>query len=188
VAAGGAPAERTNSNFVPDAPPAYDERNGLGSFEDNQGFGWDTCSTRTPEIVSLQSDGSEGSAFMSFQSVDDRARAEFPSDRPSASQLYLWSRPASERNENLYFDVKNLAGTAVSGSILFYGTDHICSDEQLLLEVDLALIELLPAWATRCVTVSGLRAHEALGIAVTGAAHSIGLDAFRFGPPCHTDG
>lgn len=186
VGAGGAKAAPTHSDFVPDAPPAYDDKNGLGSFEDNAGFGWDTCHTRTPEILALQSGGSDGPTCMSFQSVDDDAGAGFTSDQPSASQLYWWFKPAAERSENLYFDAKNLAGTAV-GAIRFYGTDHLCGDEELLVEVDLAQLELRPAWATRCLTVTGLSEHQALGVAVTGGPHSLALDAFRFGPPCRTD-
>jgi|GEM_PF-4663613 len=184
---GGAMSGPVSPNFVPDAAPPFDDENGLGSFEDNAGFDWDTCSTRTPEILSLQASGSDGGMWMSFQSVDDGERAEFPADRPSASELYWWWKPTPDLRENLYFDAKNLASTAASGSIRFYGTDHLCGGEQLLLEVDLGLLELLPTWATRCVTVPGLRTHEALGIAVTGGPHSIGLDALRFGPPCHAD-
>lgn len=187
VATGGAMGAAANPNFTPNAAPSYDEMNGLGSFEDNPGFGWDTCRTHTPEILSLRSDGSDGSTSMSFQSVDDGTRTEFPSEQPSASQLYLWSQSPSAPSETLYFDAKNLGEPAVSGSIRFYGTDLLCGDEELLVEVDLGLLELQATWATRCVTVAGLRTHEALGIAVTGGRHSIALDALRFGPPCRAD-
>src|SRR4051794_33590043 len=48
--AGGAMVGPTGSNFVPDVSPAYDEKNAL-SFENNLGFGWDGCRTRTLENV-----------------------------------------------------------------------------------------------------------------------------------------
>ncbi|HYP75198.1 MAG TPA: hypothetical protein VER12_04570 [Polyangiaceae bacterium] len=182
VGAGGASAGRNQSDFLPDQPRAYDASNGLGSFEENAGFGWDTCSTRTPGMLSRQPGGPNDSTYLSFESGDVREI----SDHPSVSQVYLWSDSASEVSENLYFDAKNLKGQPLTGSVRFYGTDRVCSAEQLLVEVDLAKLQLLPEWGLRCVTVSGLLAHQALGIAISGSAYSVGLDAFRFGPPCHT--
>lgn len=180
---GGAVGGSVETGFVPDEPRAYEaNKNGLGSFEENPGFGWDTCRTRTAETLSVQPGGSEGSTYLSCQSVDEPAPL---SDQVSASQIYFWAEGATETSENLYFDVKNLSNEAVTGSLRFYGTDLLCEGEQLLREVDLAKLELRPTWATRCVTVSGLRDHRALGIAVSGGRHAIGLDAFRFGPPCH---
>jgi hypothetical protein len=182
--AAGTTAEPHDPNFIPDTAPDYDEKNGFASFEDSQGFGWDTCFTHTPEHVRSQSgDGADGTRYMAFESSDEPPLGEATS-QPSTSQVYLYSE-TSELSENLYFDSKNFGTTAVSGSLRFYSTDQLCEQEQLLFEVDLGQLQLQRDWGTRCVTLSGLPEY-ALGIAVTGGVHSIGIDALRFGPPCHS--
>src|SRR5687767_13387759 len=62
---GGRPG--TIEDYVPDVPIAYNARYLDGSFEGNQGFGWDTCYTRTlGKITHPQAGGSEGSSHVTF--------------------------------------------------------------------------------------------------------------------------
>lgn len=186
-AAGSAGGGTRQPEFVPDTPPAYTAENAVGSFEDNPGYGWDTCHTHTPERLSRQPGGSEGSTYLSFQSDDDGFPMESPSESSSASQLYFWFEAPSAITDHLYFDAKNFGAAPATGVLRFYGTDVFCGNERLLLEVTLDQLELQATWEARCVTLTGLREHQGLGLAVSSGAHSLGLDALRFGPPCRTD-
>jgi len=182
---GGAIPHGTEPDFVPEAPPAYDETNHLDSFEGGQGTTWDTCTTHTPETLALKDGGSDGDRYLWFQSTSNGA-PEPSSGRSSASELYVWFAPETPVTDHLYFDAKNLGGSEISGALRFYGTNSSCREEELLAEIDLAELKLSSDWAVRCVSLDGLVEHDALGVAVTGGSHTIGLDAFRFGRACHT--
>jgi hypothetical protein len=178
----------SRGGYVPAAPIAYDGKYLDGSFEENPGFGWDTCRTRTPERLSvLMSGSSEGSYHLSFETASGCSESGCRADAPSSSQVYLWFKaPPAIADAGLYLDVKNLAGTPPEGTLRFYGTDHLCEQEVLLAEVALGELSFpaSPAWGTRCVTLTRLDAHIAIGIAVTGGDHAIGIDALRVGRPC----
>jgi hypothetical protein len=66
----------------------------------------------------------------------------------------------------------------------FFGTDGVCEKETLFADIPLDKLQLGAAWSTRCVNVVGTGAHAAIGVAVTGGTHHIGLDALRLGPAC----
>lgn len=182
-------APPSSGGYVPAAPIAYDGRYLDGSFEDNPGFGWDSCRTRTPERVELLMSGSsEGTYHLSFRAAAECGEPGCRADAPSVSQVYLWFKtPPAMADAGLYFDVKNLVGAAPEGTLRFYGTDDLCAQEVLLAEVALADLALspTPTWSTRCVTVTSLGAHDAIGLAVTGGDHAIGIDALRVGRSCH---
>jgi hypothetical protein len=178
----------TMDDYVPDAPIAYDARYLDGSFEGNQGFGWDTCYTRTPgKIGRTQTGGSEGSAYVTFESA--ACEGVCSPTNPSASHVYTWfsGAPSATAKMGLYFDVKNLgsAGTAPTGVLRFYGTDIVCEQDSVLVEIELARLQMSSSWSTRCVTLIGPGADTAIGISVSGGAHAVGIDALRLGPPCH---
>ena len=175
-------------DYVPDAPIAYDARYLDGSFEGNQGFGWDTCHTRTPgRITHTQPGGSEGSSYVTFESAACEGVC-LPTN-PSASHLYAWfsGAPSATAKMGLYFDVKNMGGTgaAPTGVLRFYGTDLVCQQDSVLAEIQLARLQMSSGWSTRCVTVIGPGADTAIGISVSDGAHTVGIDALRLGPPCH---
>ena len=175
-------------DYVPDAPIAYDARYLDGSFEDNQGFGWDTCHTHTAgNVTHPATGGSEGSSYVTFES--GACEPGCSPANPSASHVYAWfsGAPSATARMGLYFDVKNLGGTGVAptGVLRFYGTDLVCEQDSVLAEIDLARLQMSSGWVTRCVTVIGPGADTAIGISVSDGAHTIGIDAVRLGPPCH---
>jgi hypothetical protein len=174
-------------DYVPDAPIAYDARYLDGSFEGNQGTGWDTCHTRTPGKLShASSGGSEGSAYLTFES--GACDGTCAPTNPSASHLYTWfiAAPSATAKMGLYFDVKNEGtGGAPTGVLRFYGTDLVCQQDSVLAEIELAKLKMSSGWTTRCATITGPGADTAIGISVSGGTHKIGVDAIRLGPPCH---
>jgi len=186
-ATGAATGGTTGKTYVPDVPAAYDGAYLDGSFEQNQGFGWDTCHTRTPEHLQVvMNGGSQGTDYLLFQT----AACEIPDcspSSPSASEVSVWFKTAPDLTApvGLYFDAKNEGTDAPDGLLRLYGTDGTCEQESLFAEIPLADLELSQSWATRCVDLTGLASHDAIGLAVTGGSHQIGLDALRLGPACH---
>ncbi len=179
----------TMEDYVPDAPIAYDARYLDGSFEGNQGFGWDTCHTRTPGKISRAlTGGSEGTSHVTFEAATACEGVCSPTN-PSASHVYTWfsGAPSATARMGLYFDVKNLgaSGAVPTGMLRFYGTDLICQQDSVLAEIDLVRLQMTSGWSTRCVTVTGAGADTAIGMSVSDGAHAVGIDALRLGPPCH---
>jgi hypothetical protein len=173
-------------DYVPSAPFAYDGQYLDGSFERLLGFGWDRCFTKTPEVLtSMTTGGSHGSVYVSFES-GGCSEACAP-DNPSNSQVYAWFSRSTNTSQamGLYFDVINLADSEPTGVLSFYGTDGVCEKETLFAEIPLDRLELGSGWSTRCVNVVGTGAHAAIGIAVSGGTHHIGIDALRLGRVCH---
>ena len=113
-------------DYVPDAPIAYDARYLDDSFEGNQGFGWDTCHTRTPgKDQPPSTGGSEGTSHVTFESAAC-ARACLAHETVGVACLHLVQRRAErDPRMGLYFDVKNLSGSGAvpTGVLRFYGTD-----------------------------------------------------------------
>jgi hypothetical protein len=186
---GGPGTPGTMEDYVPDVAIAYNARYLDGSFEDNQGFGWDTCYTRTPGKISRPlTGGSEGSSHVTFESSIACEGTCSPTNS-SSSHLYTWfsAAPSATARMGLYFDVKNLSGTGAepTGVLRFYGTDLSCAQDSVLAEIELARLRMSSGWSTRCVTVTGPGADSAIGTAVSGGAHTVGIDALRLGPPCH---
>lgn len=173
-------------DYVPDAPIAYDARYLDGSFEGNQGFGWDTCYTHTAgKVTHPATGGSEGSSFVTFETAG--CEDVCSPTNPSASHLYAWfsGAPSATAKMGLYFDIKNLGDAGASGVLRFYGTDIVCEQDSVLAEIPLARLQMSSGWSTRCVTVIGPGADTAIGISVSDGAHNVGIDALRLGPPCH---
>jgi hypothetical protein len=188
MGAGGSAGTVGSTDYVPDVPVDYDGRYLDGSFEQNQGFGWDTCHTRTPTRISVPETGaSDGSRFVMFDSVGPPT--PWSPTNPSASQLYMWfsAPPSATAATGVYFDAKNVggAGGVVTGVLRLYGTNAVCERESALAEIELDRLQLMPDWTTRCATITGLGAHAGIGLAMSGDTYQIGIDAFRLGPPCH---
>ncbi|MEO8902289.1 MAG: hypothetical protein ABI488_10320 [Polyangiaceae bacterium] len=169
-------------NYVPDQAVPYDKAYFEdGSFEEN-GFGWDTCHTRTPAVVTLRESAPEGMLSLEFSS----AACEYcKEDNPSASEAYLWFKQQPSSGLSLYFDVLNLSNSPPLGELRLETSNSQCMTLRPLLTIALSSLALQPTWQTRCVDLPAFGADYALGVAVTGAAFDVALDAFRLGPPCH---
>jgi hypothetical protein len=181
-----APSGAASDDYLPDVPIAYDGLYLAGSFEDAQGFGWDTCYTRTPgKVGHPQTPSAQGNWHVAFES--GACDGTCAPTNPSASHLYAWftTTPSATAKMGIYFDAVNAGGDAPTGALRFYGTDTVCEQESLLAEIELSRLQLSSSWSTRCVTVTGPGAAQAIGVAATGGTHKIGIDALRLGAPCH---
>ena len=188
----------TAGRYVPDVAFPYDGKYlAGGSFEDNQGFGWDTCYTRTPGQfpASITGGAANGNRYIQFESGS--CSGVCGPDHPSASQLYMWFddfRPITDP-VGLYFSVVNVAAAAtgggglvadLKGTLEVYGVNGICEEEVGLATVALGDLSLDGTWQTRCVDMSGVASNHGVGLAVSGPGpFKVGLDAVGLGPPCH---
>lgn len=104
-----------------------------------------------------------------------------------AAQFGFWldaELPAAER-VHLYFDAINLTDEAPSGVLQLDSLGPLCETTEPLVTVELEALYLGPTWQTRCVTFAPTVPLQIFGTYVFGESFHIGLDAFRFGPPCH---
>jgi hypothetical protein len=176
----------------PNVPAAGDGRLTGGSFEGNLGAGWDFCHTRNPG-ADLRMDGtssSDGKAWLAFDSRKSCSESFACQADGDDVQLGLWLDAGlpPEVPVHLYFDAVNLSQASPSG-IFHFGGLPFDDGRSLCKSVPLAAIplldlELTSEWATRCLTFTPNEAFSVLGLYVTGEAFHLGLDAFRFGPPC----
>ncbi len=186
-AQGGSAGQASATSYVPseDVPFNADYLKG-GSFEGQQGYGWDTCPTRTSGVVTLREDpASDGSAFFGVESAEACTSPCAP-DNESDAQFGLWfadegSRPAP--GAGLYFDLINRAPTPPTATLQLYAIEGACVTRRLLAAIPLQDLDLSSRWSTRCVAL-GLMSPENLGVAVQGSSFNIGIDALRFGPAC----
>jgi hypothetical protein len=172
-------------SYIPEMNYPFDDAYLVdGSFESSAGFGWDACPTRTPGQLSLRMSGqaSHGRTSFRFQSG---ACALCRANQPSA-QAYVWFNQAPPAGDpmGLYFDIINGEQAAPLGKMTFYGVDLVCEGDEPLADVPLGDLAPTSTWSTRCVNVSVVGFYPAIGVAVSGDAFNIGLDALRLGPPC----
>jgi hypothetical protein len=176
--------------YVPetDVPPEGDGRV-TGSFETALGDGWDLCFTNKPG-ASFVRDGTDptasaGSSYMSFDSAVECTNPCEPEGEDAQFGFWLDAEmPASER-VHLYFDAINLTDETPSGVLQLDALGFRCETTEPLLSIELGDLHLTREWQTRCLTFAPAAPFQVFGIYVLGESFRIGLDAFRFGPPCH---
>lgn len=183
---GGSEGESPAVSYVPETNYPFDDEYLVdGSFESNAGFGWDTCRSRTPGGLSgeMPDEASHGTRSFRFQSGPCGQGCD--ASNPSSAQVYLWFNETSPIGDpvGLYFDIVNRDPGAPSGNLTLYGVDSLCVGDDVLGAVDLAELSPISTWGVRCVNVSAV-GYRAIGVAVSGDAFNIGLDAFRLGPSC----
>lgn len=188
----------TDRRYVPDVALPYDGKYlAGGSFEDNQGHGWDTCYTKTrgQPPASITGGASDGDRYIQFES--GACSGICGPDHPSTSQLYLWFdsfRPTTDP-VGFYFSVLDVeaaaavvggGGADLMGTLEVYGVNSSCEEEVGLAAVALGDLGLEGTWQTRCVDVSGIASNSGVGLAVSGPGpFKVGLDGVGLGPPCH---
>jgi hypothetical protein len=191
---GAAGAGAQTSSYLPDdsnVPPAGDGRLEGGSFEGNLGFGWDFCFSKYPGATGVRgsdaaSDGDTWLAFDSQKSCSDSFGCQADS---GDIQVGFWlDTPLPAREPlHLYFDAINLGQATPSGILhvdVVQATVDGCMSAAALATIPLRDLELTSGWSTRCVSFTPNAALDVFGLYVTGEAFQLGLDAFRFGPPC----
>jgi hypothetical protein len=189
---GAAGAEaRAGGSYIPtdpNVPAAGDGRLEGGSFEGSLGSGWDFCRSKHPGATHTQGSdrSSDGAAWLAFDSQkscadsfacaadghDLQASFWLPSPLPPGQQLHL------------YFDAINLGPASPSGVLHVDATEDYCTSAATLATIPLRDLELTSDWSTRCVSFTASSSLAILGLYVTGESFQMGLDAFRFGPPC----
>ena len=197
-ATGGAPAGAgaPTGRYVPEdsnVPPAGDGRLEGGSFEGNLGNGWDFCFSKYPGGAGVgsgvgSSDGETWLAFDSQRSCSDSfgCRAD-----GGDIQVGFWLRAPLPAGEplHLYFDAINLGQGTPSGILHVDVVQPMatgCMSAAALATLPLRDLDLTSDWATRCVSFTPSTALGVFGLYVTGETFQVGLDAFRFGPPCRS--
>jgi hypothetical protein len=86
---------------------------------------------------------------------------------------------------HLYFDAINLTDEAPSGVLQVDALSFPCETTEPLASIALGELSLTRTWQTRCVTFTPTAPFQVFGTSVVGESFHFGLDAFRFGPPCH---
>jgi hypothetical protein len=183
------------TTYVPSDPLVTPEGDGSltgGSVEGGLGDGWDLCGDRRGFRLERESDdASDGEQFLLFDSslaclTDD----DCPSG-PDAPALTIWPMTSFKAGEtkHLYFDIVNLATAAPSGVLTISSratSMQPCAGDAHLAKMSLADLATTSDWETRCVTFTLSAPLNYFGVSVTGETFRVGLDTFRFGPPCRT--
>jgi len=183
----------SDPDFAPDNPdvPAQGDGRLRGSFEGNQGDGWDTCFSSLPGLSPNQpgaSAASDGARYLTFDSSVE-AGPSCTSSTCSDAQVAFWLDAPISAGEalSLYFDVINLKSTDPSGILHIDGTDSSCVTTEKLATIPLGALDISSSWQTRCLTFTTQTDLSVFGIYVDRGDFHIGVDAFRFGPACHAD-
>ena len=191
---GAAGADAQTGSYVPEdsnVPPGGDGRLEGGSFEGNLGFGWDFCFSKYPGLTAVQ-DGagsSDGGTWLAFDS--QRSCADSFACRADSGDIqvgfWLGTPLPAGAPLHLYFDAINIGQATPSGILhvdVVHATANGCMSAAALATIPLRDLELASGWSTRCVSFTPNAALDVFGLYVTGETFQLGLDAFRFGPPC----
>jgi hypothetical protein len=193
AAGAGAQAGRSYVPEDSDVPAAGDGRLTGGSFEGNLGAGWDFCFTKSPGLVLMRDSGgsSDGNAWLAFDSQKSCSESFVCQADGDDAQVGFWLDAPLPPGVpvHLYFDAINLSEASPSGILHFDGLpfddgQHACRSAAALATIPLSDLALTSDWATRCVSFTPDAVFDVFGLYVTGEAFQLGLDAFRFGPPC----
>ncbi len=194
AAAGSAAAGAASSSYVPEdsnVPAAGDGRLEGGSFEGNLGSGWDFCFSKYPGATDMRGSGdsSDGDTWMGFDSQKSCSDSFACRADSGDIQVGFWLGTPLPPGEplHLYFDAINLGQAPPSGIL------HVdvvapsaigCMSAAALATIPLGDLALTSDWSTRCVSFTPNTAFDVFGLYVEGGTFQLGLDAFRFGPPC----
>jgi hypothetical protein len=193
---GAAGAGAQTGSYLPEdanVPAVGDGRLEGGSFEGNLGFGWDFCFSKYPGVTATLGldSASDGEIWLAFDSQKSCSGSLACRADGGDIQVGFWlgtPLPAGEPL-HLYFDAINLGQANPSGVLhvdVMDTTANGCMSAAALATLPLHDLELTSNWSTRCVSFTPNAALDKFGLYVTGETFQLGLDAFRFGPPCRT--
>jgi len=188
---GTAGASGSGGGYVPDDPNVPPEGDGRvsESFEEAPGFGWDACLSKHPGLTLVtDSSGGRASAGAHYMMFDSTLACEGVCQSDGAdAQFSFWldaPLPAGVPL-HLYFDAINLGEAAPAGTLQLDQLDFSCATTAPLATIELDELALTSGWQTRCVTLVPQTEVDVFGVYISGEAFHVGLDALRFGPPCH---
>lgn len=170
-----------------------------GSFEKSQGFGWDLCPGASANGISLYglSPNYGGDAGVKAAADGERYVHLIPPspagdptrppgvEAPFAFYLDRGDEVTAGVPQYIYFEIENLAATEPVGTLAFAGLEVTCETKEPWLSIPLSDLSLSSTWETRCVEFVATEDFQVFGIWMSGTEYSIGVDAFRFGPPCN---
>lgn len=191
----GAPEEGApRVDYVPSGPQVPPEGDGRmqhgGSFElypgVGQGDSWDLCASRIPvRLTREEGAASDGLYYFRFESPLP-GMPPFAPEGTDAQLAFFRGEPiVADAPLYLYFDAINLSATSPSGELSIAKLKPFCETIEPLATIPLADLDLTGSWETRCVELKPVGEILTFGMWMTGMDFAIGLDAFRFGPPCH---
>ena len=179
------------TSYVPEdsnVPAAGDGRLTGGSFEGNLGSGWDFCNTKSPGATRMEGSArsSDGDVWLDFDSQTSCGASFGCTAEGDDAQVGFWLSTTLPVGAplHLYFDAINLGQLAPSGVLRIDVLQNGCMSAAPLATIPLLDLELTSGWTTRCVSFTPNAAVGVFGLYVTGETFHVGLDAFRFGPPC----
>jgi hypothetical protein len=190
---GGAPSETAGAanDYVPSGeavPPTGDGRlewggsfeHGVGGTREIIGAAWDNCASRLPVVHVEQGGAADGTTSLRVQS----AGQERADGVDSQFAFYLREPLPANQPLYLYFEVRNFSQRAPIGAIAIARVDFYCKTVEPLATIPLERLELSNEWQTRCVELRPTGEVPQLGWSAEGTDFVIGVDDFRFGPPC----
>jgi hypothetical protein len=102
--------------------------------------------------------------------------------------FWLEQEILADETRHLYFDIANFAATLPSGTLAitaFHPPGYSCESDESLAAIPLDDLAVTSEWETRCVSFTAREPFSIFGLHVFDGTFKIGLDTFRFGPPCH---
>jgi hypothetical protein len=184
----GAPGGSTNDPnlLMPELNPPPTEGDGrlVDIGDATQGFGWDTCTGEpsfTPSTASTCSEcpaATRGDVFV----VAKPTVGAGPVVPGSVPQAYFFF-DESTRADALWFDALWIDGGA-EANLSLWPAGPVCEPTSPARVFGLRTLFTQPGqWVTACVPLDDWQPFMALALRVDSAG-TLGLDAFRFGPPC----
>jgi len=149
--------------------------------------GWDFC--QVGPLVVAPRDGksdppaSRGDQYFLYSSAGARPPGD-PAEPLAQAYFYFGERLAVGGN-GLWFDATLVSGGAAGTTFDLYSVDKICQKSVTLGRFSLDPVLATPGkWTTTCIDLPSGLVVEGLGIRLAASNAEIGIDAFRFAPPC----
>jgi hypothetical protein len=148
--------------------------------------GWDLCGqglSKAPREGKGDPPAVRGQNYLLYRSEDARRAPAVP-ERVAQAYFYFGA-PVSLADKGLWMELSLVSGQAAPATFSLYAVDKVCSRSALVATYALTPVLQTPGrWTTTCFPLpAGLRV-DGLGFRLDATDAEIGVDAFRFGPPC----
>jgi hypothetical protein len=174
---------------VTPAPPAMGDGRLADVPDENPGGtpdGWDFCQSDLvagPRAGKSDPPASRGARYWLYSPATPQPSPD-PA-RPLAQAYFYFGQPLASGGKGLYFDATLVSGTAAGATLELYSVDEVCQKPVSLGGYSLSALLVMPGkWATTCITLPSGLLLNGLGVRLEAAKAELGVDAFRFGPPC----
>ncbi|WP_437511980.1 hypothetical protein [Sorangium sp. So ce1099] len=126
----------------------------------------------------------DGLYSLRFESQPPGTPSPWPEGTDAQVAFFRAEPIVAEAPLYLYFDAINLSAESPSGELTIARLKPFCETIDPLATIPLEELDLTGSWETRCVELQPAGDILTFGMWVTGVDFTIGLDTFRFGPPC----